>query len=210
MHLTQQTQRILIADDHPVMRQGLRLMIEQQPDLRVIAEAADGSEAISLFRTHRPDATLMDLRMPGVDGFGAIRAIRDLSPNAAVVVLTTYRGDARASAALALGASAYVSKTSTSDEIIQALRGALCGRTILASDVREDLRDWKGAETLTAREVSVLRLVAEGKQNRLIGAELNISEHTVKSRIKSILSKLVARDRTHAVTIATRRGFLGD
>lgn len=210
MQHTQQIQRILIADDHPVMRQGLRLMIDQQPDMRVIAEARDGFEAISLFRTHRPDATLMDLRMPRVDGFDAIRAIRDLSPSAAVVVLTTYRGDARASAALALGASAYVSKTSTSDEIIQALHGALCGRTVLASDIREELKDWRGAETLTEREISVLRLVAEGKQNRLIGAELNISAHTVKSRIKSILGKLAAHDRTHAVTIATRRGFLTD
>lgn len=207
MSLTAKTHRVLVAEDHPVMREGLRLMIDQQPHLQVIAEAVDGAEAITQYRIHRPDVTLMDLRMPNVDGLDAIRGIRELSASAIIVVLTSYPGDARASSALSLGASAYILKTSTIAEIVAAIGAALCGRSTLTPDVKRDLNAWKGARTLTQREIDVLRLAAVGKQNRVIAAELNISEQTVKSRVRSILAKLEAGDRTHAVTIAMRRGF---
>jgi DNA-binding NarL/FixJ family response regulator len=208
MNTSNRQLRILVADDHPVMREGLRLMIDQQPDMKVIAEARDGGEAIAHFRLHRPEATLMDLRMPHVDGLTAIRILRDICPTARIVVLTTYPGDARVSHALSMGATSYLLKTSTSAEIIAALRSAVRGHVTLGTDVMRDVSDWKGAEPLSDREIRVLRLVAVGKQNRVIGEELNISEQTVKTRIKNILGKLDARDRTHAVTIALQRGFI--
>ncbi len=208
MNTSNQQLRIMIADDHPMMREGLRLMLDQQPDMRVVAEAKDGVEAIGQFRQHRPDATLMDLSMPNMDGLTAIRILRDISPTARIVVLTTYPGDARVSHALSMGATSYFLKTSTSAEIIAALKGAVGGHITLGTDVMRDVHEWKGAETLSEREVHVLRLVAIGKQNRVIGEELHISQETVKTRIKNILGKLDARDRTHAVTIALRRGFI--
>jgi DNA-binding NarL/FixJ family response regulator len=208
MNTSTQQLRIMVADDHPVMREGLRLMIDQQPDMRVVAEARDGAEAIAQFRLHQPDAILMDLRMPHMDGLAAIRILHDISPTARIVVLTTYPGDARVSHALSMGATSYLLKTATSAEIISALRGAAGGHITLGPDVMRDVREWKGAESLSEREIHVLRLVAIGKQNRVIGEELHISEDTVKTRLKNILGKLDARDRTHAVTIALRRGFI--
>ena len=201
--------RIVVADDHPLMREGLRCIIEQGGDMSVVAEAGDGAEAIAQFRLHQPDVTLVDLQMPNVDGLSAIGAIRAESPSAAIVVLTTYPGDARVARALALGALSYILKTSTSAEIVGVIRDALLGRkNVLGSEVVRNVAAYRGSETLSEREISVLRLVAVGEQNRRIGAALHVSEQTVKTRMRNILAKLDARDRTHAVTIATRRGFI--
>ena len=201
--------RILVADDHPVMREGLRCIIEQEGDLSVVAEAGDGAAALEQFRLHRPDVALVDLQMPNVDGLGAISAIRAENPAAAIVVLTTYPGDARVSQALALGALSYVLKTATSAEITGAIRDAKLGRkSVLGAEVARNLATYRGSETLSPREISVLRLVAAGQQNRNIGVALNVSEQTVKTRMRNILAKLDARDRTHAVTIAMQRGFI--
>jgi DNA-binding NarL/FixJ family response regulator len=209
MHSPEQGIRILVADDHPVMREGLRCIIEQGTNLRVVAEAADGAEAIAQFRLHRPDVALIDLQMPNVDGLSAIGAIRGEYPNARIVVLTTYPGDARVAQALALGAMSYILKTSTANDIVTAIRNARCGRkNVLGSEVVREMASYRGTETLSEREISVLRLVAVGEQNRTIGEALNVSEQTVKTRMRNILAKLDARDRTHAVTIAMRRGFI--
>jgi DNA-binding NarL/FixJ family response regulator len=209
MHSPEQPVRILVADDHPVMREGLRCILAMETSLRVVAEAADGAEAIEQFRLHRPDVTLIDLQMPNVDGLGAISGIREECPTASIVVLTTYPGDARVTRALSLGATSYILKTSTSTEIVAAIQAALCGRkNVLGSDVARDLSAYRGTETLSEREVSVLRLVARGEQNRDIGEALNVSVQTIKTRMRNIFAKLDARDRTHAVTIAMRRGFI--
>jgi DNA-binding NarL/FixJ family response regulator len=200
--------RILIVDDHPVMRQGLRAMLEQESDMEVIGEADDGARAIAQFQLLQPDVTLMDLQMPKVDGLQAITTIREFAPAALIVVLTTYPGDARVTRALSLGATSYILKTASSEEIAATLRGALSGKTVVASTIAQDISAFKGMEPLSARELSVLRLVALGNSNRSIGQALNISEETVKTRIKNILAKLGALDRTHAVTLAVKRGFL--
>jgi DNA-binding NarL/FixJ family response regulator len=201
----------VVADDHPAMRAGLRFIIEQERDISMVAEAGDGAEAISQFHLHRPDVMLVDLQMPNVDGLSAISAIRAASPTAAIVVLTTYPGDARVSRALALGALSYVLKTSTSAEIVGAIRDAARGREhVIGSEVLGNLATYRGSEALSKREVSVLRLVAAGEQNRHIGVALNVSEQTVKTRMRNILAKLDARDRTHAVTIALRRGIIDE
>jgi DNA-binding NarL/FixJ family response regulator len=200
--------RILIADDHPVMRQGLRAMLEQESDMEVIGEANDGAQAIEQFHLLRPDVTLIDLQMPNVDGLQAITAIRDFAPAALFVVLTTYPGDARVNRAISLGATSYILKTASSEEIAGALRGAISGKAVVAQTIAQDMSAFKGMEPLSNRELSVLRLVALGNSNRSIGQALNISEETVKTRIKNILAKLGALDRTHAVTLAVKRGFL--
>lgn len=200
--------RVLIADDHPVMRDGLRAAIEQEADMVVVAEAGDGQEAISFFRELRPQVTLMDLQMPRVDGLQAITAIRAEFPAATIIVLTTYPGDARVTRAITLGATSYLLKSACREEILDAIRGAARGRHVVAPEVAQDVAIHRGSESLTVRELGVLRLVAEGKGNRAIAEALNLSEETIKSRMKGILAKLDAQDRTHAVTIAVRRGFI--
>lgn len=208
MHTTERAIRILIADDHPVMREGLRCILELEANIRVVAEASDGLDAVSQFRLHRPDVSLIDLQMPNLDGLGSIRAIRTEYPQAPLVVLTTYPGDARVATALSLGAASYLLKTSTRAQIVATVRAAAQGRNTLGPEVLREIHAYRGTETLTPREISVLRLAAAGKHNRGIGEELKVSEQTVKTRMRSILAKLDARDRTHAVTIAMRRGFI--
>lgn len=200
--------RVLIVDDHPVMRDGLRAAIEHEADMEVVGEAADGAQAVTQFRLLLPDVTLLDLQMPVMDGLQAITAIRREFPTAAIVVLTTYPGDARITKALATGAMSYLLKTAGRESIVKATRQAVHGKHIVSDEVASDIATHTGSETLTLRELSVLRLVAAGNSNRDIARELQVSEETIKARMKSILAKLQANDRTHAVTIAVRRGFI--
>jgi DNA-binding NarL/FixJ family response regulator len=200
--------RVLIADDHPLMRDGLRAAIDQEDDLQVVGEAADGAEAIERYRQLLPDLTLLDLQMPNVDGLQAITTIRQEFPHACIVVLTTYPGDARVTRAMTLGATSYLLKTAPREEILTAIRSTMQGRHVVASEAAHEIDSHRGSERLTVRELSVLRLVAEGKGNRAIAESLYVSEDTVKARMKSLMAKLDADDRTHAVTIAVRRGFL--
>ncbi|GLQ45908.1 DNA-binding response regulator [Dyella lipolytica] len=199
---------ILIVDDHPVMRDGLRAVIEQEPDMEVVGEAADGREAIEQFQKLLPDIMLIDLQMPDVDGLQAITTIRSEFPDAIIIVLTTFPGDARVVRAFTLGATSYLLKTARRDEIIKAVRSALSGRHTVAPEVAQEIASHTGHEGLTEREIGVLKLVSEGHSNRDIAHALCISEDTVKARMKSIMGKLDAEDRTHAVMIAIRRGFM--
>lgn len=199
---------ILVVDDHPVMRDGLRAVIEQEPDMDVVGEASDGGEAIDQFKRLLPDVMLIDLQMPDVDGLQAITTIRHEFPDATIIVLTTFPGDARVVRAFTLGATSYLLKTARRDEIIKAIRGALAGRNTVAPEVAQEIASHTGHEGLTEREVDVLKRVAEGRSNREIAEVLCISEDTVKARMKSIMGKLDAGDRTHAVMIAIRRGFM--
>lgn len=199
---------ILVVDDHPVMRDGLRAVIEQEPDMEVVGEASDGGEAIEQFQRLLPDVILIDLQMPDVDGLQAITTIRKGFPDATIIVLTTFPGDARVVRAFTLGATSYLLKTARRDEIIKAIRGALAGRNTVAPEVAQEIASHTGHEALTEREIDVLKLVAEGHSNRDIADALFISEDTVKARMKSIMGKLDAEDRTHAVMIAIRRGFM--
>ena len=200
--------RILIADDHPSVREGIRTMIERQERMQVVAEAGNGEEALAQFREHQPDLVLMDLQMPKVDGLHAIAAIHAERPDARIVVLTSYAGDARVSRALAAGAISYVLKTADRTQIFGAIYGSLKGKTVLHDTVASELVANRGRESLSSREISVLRLVAEGKDNGDIGRALSVSVHAVKARLKVILAKLNANNRTHAASIATLRGFI--
>lgn len=205
--MTTETIRVLLADDHPIVRDGLRLNLMQEPDIQVVGEAVDGADCVTKFGELLPDVTLMDLQMPRMDGLQAITAIRQRYPDAAIVVLTTYPGDARMERAMTLGATSYLLKSATRDELLQVVRGALLGEHFFpGSDVGGD----GGVPTraLTIRELSVLRLVSLGQSNGEIAAALFISEAAIKARMKSILAKLDAVDRTHAVTVALRRGIL--
>lgn len=200
--------RVLIVDDHPMMRDGLRSTIEREMDMCVIGEAVDGAQAIEMYATLHPDVTLLDLQMPNVDGLQALTAIRKSQQSASVIVFTIYPGDARVTQALTLGATSYLLKSASSEEIIGAIREAAAGHQVIASEITSELATYQGSAVLTIRELSVLRLVKEGMSNRLIAEALFISEDTVKTHMKSILAKLGASDRTHAVTIAVRRGFI--
>jgi DNA-binding NarL/FixJ family response regulator len=199
--------RVLIADDHPVMRDGIAAAIESGEDMLVIGQATDGAEAIVRFRELRPDIALIDLQMPGVDGLQAIAAIGGEFPEARIIVLTSYPGDARVKRALTFGASAYLLKTATREEILAAIRSVMKGRRVVASEVAGEIASHAWSEMLSDRELSVLRLVATGHTNKRIADVLCISEDTVKARLKNIMTKLGAMDRTHAVTLARNRGF---
>lgn len=208
MNETKERFGVLVVDDHPVMRDGLRAVIEQEPDMEVVGEAADGREAIEQFKKLLPDVMLVDLQMPDVDGLQAITTIRHEFPDATIIVLTTFPGDARVVRAFTLGATSYLLKTARREEIIKAIRGALSGRHTMAPEVAQEIASHTGQQGLTEREVGVLELVAKGHSNRDIADTLCISEDTVKARMKSIMGKLGAEDRTHAVMIAIRRGFM--
>jgi DNA-binding NarL/FixJ family response regulator len=200
--------RILVADDHPLMRSGIAAEINAEPDMTVVASASDGQEALSLFRTHRPDVSLIDLRMPKMNGLDLLSAIRTDFPNARFVILTTASGDVHAIRAFRLGAAGYLLKHMLRGELINTIRDIHAGKRRIPNEVAQLLAQHAMDEQMTAREIDVLSQVALGRSNKLIGSELSISEHTVKAHLKTILAKLGASDRTHAVTIALKRGFL--
>jgi DNA-binding NarL/FixJ family response regulator len=203
-----QTIRILVVDDHPVLREGLAAMIESQPDMTLTAEAATGRDAIDLFRMHRPDVTIMDLRLPDMNGIEAIVAIRQSFPNARVIVLTTYLGDVQAGRALMAGAQAFLLKATLRTDLLDTIRAVHKGQKRVPAEVASEMAEYAADDSLTPREIEVLEQVASGNSNKQVADRLNISEDTVKAHMRNVLGKLGANDRTHAVTIALRRGFL--
>jgi len=200
--------RILAVDDHPILRQGIVGLIADESDMTLVAEAANGREAIQQFRTHRPDVTLMDLQMPEMNGLDAMIAIRGEFPNARIIVLTTYTGDVQATRALKAGARAYLLKNSLHKELLDTIRAVHAGRKTLSPEVSFELAEHSAEELLSAAEVRVLRLIAEGNSNKEIAALLSVTEDSVKGQVRNILSKLGANDRTHAVTIGIKRGII--
>ncbi|WP_313919571.1 response regulator transcription factor [Tahibacter sp.] len=200
--------RVLVVDDHPLMREGIAAVIAGQDDMRLIGEASNGAEAVSAYAALHPDVVLMDLRMPGMDGIEAIATIRAVSPRARIVVLTTYRGDVQVTRALLAGASGYLLKSSLRRELLDTIRDVHAGRRRVPAEIAAGIAEHLSDESLSPREIEVLRSVAAGNANKRIAAELGISEETVKAHMKNILAKLDARDRTHAVTIAIRRGII--
>jgi DNA-binding NarL/FixJ family response regulator len=200
--------RVLTVDDHPLMRAGISGEINAQPDMRVVAEATNGEEALRLFRTHRPDVTLMDIRMPETNGIEALTAIRKEFPIARIIVLTTAAGDILALHAFKAGAVGYLLKNMLRTELVDTIRLAHAGQRRMPPEIALQIAEHVGDDEITPRELDVLRGVARGSSNKIIAADLNISEHTVKNHLKNILSKLDASDRTHAVMIALRRGLL--
>jgi DNA-binding NarL/FixJ family response regulator len=200
--------RILTVDDHQLLREGIAAVLEGQPDMMLIAQASSGREAIERFREHRPDVTLMDLRMPDMSGIEAIGVIRAEFPGARVIVLTTYAGDVQAASALKAGASGYLLKNLVRKELLDTIRAVHAGKRRVPPEIATEIAEHVADDALTEREVEVLRGVAGGKSNKTIASELGISEGTVKTHMKSILPKLDASDRTHAVMIALRRGIL--
>jgi DNA-binding NarL/FixJ family response regulator len=198
--------RLLIVDDHPVVLQGLAAMLSYQPDMAVVAEARTGEEAIAFSERHHPDVTLMDLCLPDMSGVDAMLAIRNSDPDARIIVLTTFKGDIHASRALRAGAFGFLLKGATRSELLEAIRGVYRGHRHVPGDVAMDIARHVGNETLTRRETEVLQEVAGGNSNKVIAHHLAVSEDTVKTHMRNILFKLSANDRTHAVTIAMRRG----
>lgn len=199
--------RILSVDDHRLVLAGLALMIGRQPDMELVASAATGEEAITLFRLHRPDITLMDLQLPVMSGLEAIRVIRHEAPEARIVVLTMYNGDEDIHRALRAGASTYLLKDMLSDDLMRVIREVHAGQHALQPDVQVRLDQRATRPVLTPREVQVTELIGRGLRNKEIAAELGISEETVQVHVKSILAKLGVNDRTAAVTVAMRRGI---
>jgi two-component system, NarL family, response regulator len=200
--------RVLIVDDHPLLRDGIAAIVAAQPDMTVAGEATNGAEAVERYRAVRPDVTLMDLQMPQMHGTDAIRAIRSEFPLARIVVLTTFDGDVEAQHALEAGASGYLLKSSGRGQLLDAIRSVHAGRRHIPPAIAMDIAEHRGDDELTEREIEVLQKVAGGRSNKIAADELRISEETVKTHMKNILAKLAARDRTHAVTIATKRGIL--
>jgi DNA-binding NarL/FixJ family response regulator len=200
--------KVLAVDDHPLLREGIAAVINGEPDIELAAQATSGQEAIELFRVHRPDVTLMDLQMPEMNGIEAITAIRGEFPNARFIVLTTYQGDVQALRALKAGAAGYLLKNMLRKELLDTIRIVYSGKRRIPPEIAAELADHVTEDALTDREVEVLKLVATGHSNKVIASRINVSEATVKGHLKNILSKLGANDRTHAVTIATKRGFL--
>ncbi len=200
--------RILAVDDHALVRQGIAVLVGTQPDMTMVAEASNGREAIQQFRTHHPDITLMDLQMPEMNGLDAIIAIRGEFPNAKIVVLTTYKGDVQILRALKAGAQGYLLKNTFHKELVETIRAVHAGRRALSPEASYEIAEHSTDEGLTPAEISVLRLIAAGNANKQIADQLSITEETVKSRVKNILSKLGANDRTHAAMIGVKRGII--
>jgi DNA-binding NarL/FixJ family response regulator len=200
--------RILAVDDHPLLREGIAALVNSQPDMKLIAEAANGREAIEQFRKHRPDVTLMDLQMPEMNGIDAMIAIRVEFPQARIVVLTTYKGDVDVLRALKAGARGYLLKNLLRRELLETIRAVHSGEKRIPPEVAAQIADHAAEDDLTSREIEVLQLIASGNANKAIAVRLSISEETVKGHVKNILSKLAANDRTHAVTIGVKRGII--
>jgi DNA-binding NarL/FixJ family response regulator len=200
--------RILAADDHALVREGIAVLVGTQPDMTLVAEASNGREAIQQFRTHRPDVTLMDLQMPEMNGFDAIGAIRGEFPDAKIIVLTTYKGDVQILRALKAGAQGYLLKNTFHKELVETIRAVHAGRKAISSEASYEIAEHATDDALTPAEINVLRLIAAGNANKQIADQLNITEETVKSRVKSILSKLGVNDRTHAAMIGMKRGII--
>lgn len=200
--------RILTVDDHPLLREGIAALVEGQPDMELVGEAANGLEAIECYRECRPDITLMDLQMPQMGGIDAMIAIRDRWPDAKVIVLTTYMGDVLAHRALQAGARAYVLKVLVRKELLDTIRAVHSGSKRVHPQVAADIASHLGSDVLSHREIDVLIAIAAGKSNKTVASTLGIGEETVKMHVKTILAKLGANDRTHAVTLALKRGII--
>jgi len=200
--------RILTVDDHPVLREGIAAVLASEQDMILVAEASNGREAVEQFRTHHPDVTLMDVQMPEVNGIDAIVKIREEFPDARIIVLTTYTGDAQAARAFKAGAYGYLLKNMVRKELIDTIRTVHAGKKRIPPEIAIEMAQHHSDDALTLREIEVLREVAAGNANKMVAQRLNISEETVKAHMRSILSKLGANDRTHAVTIAVKRGII--
>ena len=200
--------RVMAVDDHPLLRDGISALIGNQTDMELVAEASTGREALELFRRHRPDITLMDLQMPEMSGIDAISAIRGEFPDARIIMLTTHAGDVQVSRALKAGARAYLVKGLLRKELLETIRAVYAGQKRVSSEVAAEIAEHATDDALTPRETDVLRLVARGNANKAIADQLSLTEETVKSHIRSILAKLSANDRTHAVAIGLKRGII--
>ena len=200
--------RILSVDDHPILRKGIAMLVDAEPDMKLIAEASNGSEAIEMFRAHHPDVTIMDLQMPGMGGMEAIHHILREFPDARIIVLTTYSGDVQVVRALKAGARGYILKAHVHRELPDTIRKVHAGQKRIPAELAVQLVEHREDNGLTPREIDVLRLIAEGNANKQIADALSIGEASVKSHVANILSKLGANDRTHAVTIALERGII--
>jgi DNA-binding NarL/FixJ family response regulator len=200
--------RIMAVDDHPLFRSGIGSLLATQQDMNLVAEASNGREAVEQFRTHLPDVTLMDLQMPDMNGLDAMIAIRNEFPEARVIMLTTYLGDSQVVRALEVGARAYLLKNLLHKELLETIRAVHAGKLKLSTEASNELAEHATDDALTPAELAVLRLIAEGNSNKQIAAQFSITEETVKGRVKNILSKLAANDRTHAVAIAMKRGII--
>jgi DNA-binding NarL/FixJ family response regulator len=200
--------RILTVDDHPLILEGIATVLQRQPDMEVVGEATDGHQAIEAFAKYRPDVMLIDLQMPGMNGIDTIIAILEKFPNARCVVLTTYAGDVQATRALKAGAKGYLLKSMLRKDLVDTIRIVHSGKSRIPSEIATELASHLGSDALSVREIEVLRMVGEGCSNKIVADHLKISEDTVKGHMRNILSKLNANDRTHAVMIAVKRGFL--
>ncbi|HEU4413502.1 MAG TPA: response regulator transcription factor [Candidatus Angelobacter sp.] len=200
--------RVLTVDDHPLLREGIAALVNAESDMKLVAEAANGREALEKFRLHRPDVTLMDIQMPELNGVDAIGRIQSEFPGARIIVLTTYSGDAQVLAALRTGARGYILKGHVHRELLETIRAVHAGQKRIPPEIAAELAQHVADDDLTPREIEVLRLIASGNSNKLIADQLSIGEATVKSHVTNILSKLAANDRAHAVTIGLKRGII--
>lgn len=200
--------RILTVDDHPILRKGIASLVNAEADMKLVAEASGGQEAIELYRLHRPDVTLMDLQMPQMNGAEAIREIQSEFQDARIIMLTTYSGDAQILKALRAGARAYILKGHVHRELLETIRAVHAGQKRIPPDIAAQLAEHATDDALSSREIGVLRLIAAGNSNKLIADQLSIGEATVKSHVANILSKLGANDRAHAVSIGLKRGMI--
>ena len=208
MNRPKERMRILIADDHSVVREGLVSLVKRERDMVVVAEASNGREAVELWKQHRPDVTLLDLRMPELDGVSAIKEIREFHPDAHIIVLTTFDGDEDIYRAIKAGAKGYLLKDTAREALMECIRRVHAGETCIPASLAAKLAERVSGQALSTREIEVLQRVATGKSNKEIGAELFISEGTVKTHVKSIFTKLDVVSRTEAIATATRRGLI--